>query len=72
MTLGIIRLSGGPQGIAADFHPDRAMPVIPVSDDVTVRDGRIVMRGGSEDAVERGRQAAAFLRRLDEARDRRG
>ena len=36
------------------------------------RDGRIVMRGGSEDAVERGRQATAFLGRLDEARDRRG
>ncbi|AWI87829.1 DEAD/DEAH box helicase [Methylobacterium sp. DM1] len=72
LTLGIVRLSGGPQGIAADFHPDRTMPVIPVSDDVTVRDGRIVMRGGSEDAVERGRQAAVFLRRLEEARDRRG
>jgi len=71
LTLGIVRLSGGPQGIAADFHPERTGPVIPVSDDVTVRDGRIVLRRGSEDAVERGWQAAAFLRRLEETCDRR-
>ncbi|MBD8908343.1 helicase-related protein [Methylorubrum zatmanii] len=71
LALGIARLSGGPQGIAADFHPDRTAPMIPVSDEVTIRDGRIVLRRGSEDATERGRQAAAFLRRLEEARDRR-
>ncbi|MGN7127624.1 helicase-related protein [Methylorubrum thiocyanatum] len=71
LALGIARLNGGPQGIAADFHPDRTAPVIPVSDDITVREGRIVLRRGGEDPVERGRQAAAFLRRLEEARDRR-
>lgn len=71
LTLGIVRLSGGPQGIAADFHPDRPTPVLPVSDEITVRDGRIVLRRGGEDAIERGRQAAVFLRRLEEVCDRR-
>ncbi|MEH3117661.1 MAG: helicase-related protein [Methylorubrum populi] len=71
LGLGIVRLSGGPQGIAADFHPDRTAPVIPVSDGITVRDGRIVLRRGGDDAVARGSRAAAFLRHLEEARDRR-
>ena len=70
LALGIVRLNGGPQGIAADFHPDRPTPVIPVSDAITVRDRRIVMRGGCDDAVERGRRAARFLRHLRDARDR--
>ncbi|CAO4195261.1 MAG: DEAD/DEAH box helicase [Methylorubrum extorquens] len=72
LALGIVRLSGGPQGIAADFHPDRHAPVIPVSEEITVRDRRIVIRGGCDDAVERGARAAVFLRRLQDARDRRG
>ncbi|MBA9071029.1 hypothetical protein FHR71_004806 [Methylobacterium sp. RAS18] len=72
LALGIVRLSGGPQGIAADFHPDRQAPVIPVSDEITVRDRRIVICGGCDDAVERVARAAVFLRRLQDARDRRG
>jgi transcription-repair coupling factor (superfamily II helicase) len=46
--------------------------VIPVSEEIAVRDRRIVIRGGCDDVVERGTRAAVFLRRLQDARDRRG
>ena len=69
-ALGIVRLSGGPQGIAADFHPNRAAPTMPVSDDLSFRDNRVVWRRGGDDPAERARQAAALLRHLETARAR--
>ncbi|MFG5118588.1 helicase-related protein [Methylorubrum sp. POS3] len=67
LGLGIARLSGGPQGIAADFHADRAVPMMPVSDAVTLRERRVVWRRGGGDPAERARQAAALLRHLEKA-----
>ena len=71
-ALGVRRLSGGPQGLAADLRPGSAPPPMPLDDGILVREGRIVLRRGSEDPVERGRMAVGFLERIQEARDRRG
>ena len=72
LALVIARLSGGPHGIAAEFRPGKAPPVMPVSDGITLREGRVVMRRESDDPAERGRQAAALLEHLRAACDRRG
>ena len=72
LALGIARLTGGPQGIAADFRPGTAPPPMPASDGIALREGRVVLRRESGDPAERGRQAAALLDRLREAGDRRG
>ena len=69
-ALGISRLSGGPQGLAADLHPDAPALLVPVSDDLVCRDRRVLLRRGSEDPAERGRLAVDFLDRLGEARRR--
>ncbi len=67
LELGIVRLGGGPQGIAADFHSDHKPPTMGVSDEVTLRDNRVVWRRGGEAPAERARQAAALLRHLEKA-----
>ncbi|WP_342150312.1 helicase-related protein [Methylorubrum sp. SB2] len=67
LSLGIVRLSGGPQGIAADFHPDRKPPTMGVSDEITLRDNRVVWRRGGEGPEACARQAAALLRHLEKA-----
>ncbi|WP_232629276.1 helicase-related protein [Methylobacterium sp. Leaf118] len=71
-ALGIARLTGGPQGIAADFRAGTAPPIMPVSDAITLRDGRVVLRQSSDTPPRRAEQAAALLRTLREAQDRRG
>ncbi|MFY9290173.1 MAG: DEAD/DEAH box helicase [Methylorubrum rhodinum] len=70
LGLGILRLSGGPQGIAADFHPDRAAPTMPVSEEITRRDNRVVWRRGGDEPADRASQAAALLRHLEKAQAR--
>ena len=70
--LGIARLSGGPQGIAADFRPGRAAPTLPVSEEIAVREVRVVLRRESDDPAERAEQAVGLLGALREAQDRRG
>ena len=70
LGLGLVRLTGGPQGIAADLHPDRTAPTMPVSDAIAVRDRRVVWGRGGDDPAERARQAAALLRHLEKARAR--
>ena len=69
-ALGITRLSGGPQGLAADLHPDAPALLVPVSDDLVLKNRRVLLRRGSECPAERGRLAVALLERLGEARRR--
>lgn len=71
LALGIVRLSGGPQGLAADFRADAPSLLLPVNAHIERRDRRVLLRAGSDDPVERGRLAASFLERLQEASTRR-
>ncbi len=67
LELGIVRLGGGPQGIAADFHPTTSRRRWGSRTRFTLRDNRVVWRRGGEDPAERARQAAALLRHLEKA-----
>ncbi|KQO42330.1 DEAD/DEAH box helicase [Methylobacterium sp. Leaf85] len=71
LELGIARLSGGPQGLAADFRANAPPILLPVNAHIERRDRRVLLRAGCDDAVERGRLAARFLERLREASTRR-
>lgn len=67
LDCGILRLSGGPQGLAADLRPGRAADLPPTIDGVTRRDERLLLACGSGDPAELGRLAARFLRGLQPA-----
>ncbi|KQQ48860.1 DEAD/DEAH box helicase [Methylobacterium sp. Leaf125] len=64
LGLGIHRLSGGPQGLAADLRPSAPPLQVPVHAHIVRKDNRVLLRQGSEDPATRGRLAAAFLERL--------
>ena len=64
LALGIQRLSGGPQGLAADLRPNAPDLRVPAHAHIERRDNRVLLRQGSADPAERGRLAAAFLERL--------
>ena len=72
LSLGIARLTGGPQALAVDFRPGCAPPAMPLGDDLTVRDGRLILRRACDDPDRRGEMAAEFLHRIQEARDHQG
>ncbi|AWN54139.1 helicase-related protein [Methylobacterium sp. 17Sr1-1] len=72
LALGIARLSGGPQGLAVDFRPGCAPAAMPLTEDVTARDGRLILRRPCDDPDRRGELAADFLHRIQEARDQQG
>ncbi len=72
LTLGIARLTGGPQGLAVDFRPGCAPAAMPLSDEVTAREGRLILRRPCDDPDQRGEEAAEFLHRIQEARDQQG
>jgi transcription-repair coupling factor (superfamily II helicase) len=69
-ALGISRLSGGPQGLAADLHPDAPALLVPVADDLVRKDRRVLLRHGDDCPAARGRLAIGFLERLNDARQR--
>ncbi|CAA2156838.1 hypothetical protein MBRA_02274 [Methylobacterium brachiatum] len=64
------RLSGGPQGVAADIRPDRPLPPMPAEDGIILRAGRVVWRQACADAEARAGLAADLLDRIRTARDR--
>ncbi|MCB4801779.1 transcription-repair coupling factor (superfamily II helicase) [Methylobacterium brachiatum] len=68
--LGVARLSGGPQGVAADIRPDRPLPPMPAEDGIILRAGRVVWRQACADAEARAGLAADLLDRIRTARDR--
>jgi transcription-repair coupling factor (superfamily II helicase) len=65
-ALGIARLSGGPQGVAADFHPGRRPRRLALGDGLTLRDDRVILKREAADAA-RGQLAADLLDRIAEA-----
>jgi transcription-repair coupling factor (superfamily II helicase) len=62
--LGIRRLNGGPQGLAADIDPGRADDLQPAMEGVTRRGERLLLACGGVDPADLGRLAARFLRSL--------
>jgi transcription-repair coupling factor (superfamily II helicase) len=68
--LGIARLSGGPQGIAADFRPGCRPGPMAAEKDLVVKESRIVLRRPAEDAGQRADLAADLLDRIRESRER--
>ncbi|HEV7438700.1 MAG TPA: helicase-related protein [Methylobacterium sp.] len=66
--LGITRLSGGPEGIAADFRAGSAEALVALEPDMARRGNRLILRRGSAEPAERAALAAAFLERLLDAR----
>ncbi|MEA1831719.1 TRCF domain-containing protein [Methylobacterium durans] len=67
--LGIARFTAGPQALAADFRPGHRLPDPDTVPDLAVNGARVILRRASEDPVERGALADAFLRRLQDARE---
>ncbi|GJD63122.1 helicase-related protein [Methylobacterium frigidaeris] len=72
LALGIARLTGGPQGLAVDFRPGCTPAAMPLTDEVTARDGRLILRRACDDPDRRGELAAEFLHLIQEARDQQG
>ncbi|MEE7478146.1 DEAD/DEAH box helicase [Methylobacterium hispanicum] len=66
-ALGISRLSGGPQGVAADFREAGRIRALALDGDLAVRDGRVILKCTTRDAAERGRLAVDLLERIAEA-----
>ncbi|MEL6061763.1 DEAD/DEAH box helicase [Methylobacterium sp. DCY52] len=70
--LGVARLRGGPQGVAADLRPDRPLPALPVTDGVILREGRVVWKRPCPDADACAALAGELLERVRTARERAG
>jgi len=68
--LGIARLNGGPQGIAAEFRPGCRPGPMAAADDLVLKENRIVLRRACGDATRRAESAAELLDRIREARER--
>ncbi|KAB1070236.1 helicase-related protein [Methylobacterium planeticum] len=66
VQLGITRLSGGPEGIAADLRAGPAAAPCDLGDAIERRGNRLILRRGSPDPGERAQLAAAFLERLQD------
>ncbi|WP_407529038.1 DEAD/DEAH box helicase [Methylobacterium oryzisoli] len=64
LDLGILRLSGGPQGLAADIDPGRADDLRSTMEGVTRRGERLILACSGVDPADLGRLAARFLRSL--------
>ncbi|HEY0353223.1 MAG TPA: TRCF domain-containing protein, partial [Enterovirga sp.] len=67
VELGIERLSGGPQGLAADFRPGVLEELVQIADELDQRDNRLILHRGSPDPAERGHLAARLLEQLHDA-----
>ncbi|MCJ2088958.1 DEAD/DEAH box helicase [Methylobacterium sp. E-005] len=70
--LGVARLRGGPQGVAADLRPDRPLPALPVTDAIILREGRVVWKRPCPDAASCAALAGELLERIRTARERAG
>jgi len=70
--LGVARLRGGPQGVAADLRPDRPLAALAVEDGIVLREGRVVWKRPCPDAAACAALAADLLDRIRAARDSAG
>ncbi len=71
-TLGVARLTGGPQGVAADLRPGVRPGPMPVRAGLVVRESRIVLRCSIDDATSRAAAAAEMLEHVRGAGGRKG
>jgi transcription-repair coupling factor (superfamily II helicase) len=71
-ALGVARLRGGPQGVAADLRPDRPLPAMAAEADVILREGRVVWKRPCPDSAGCAALAADLLERIRAARERAG
>ena len=68
--LGVARLNGGPQGVAADLRPGVRLGVMPAEDGLGLREGRIILRRSAADATARTALAMDLLDHVRAARER--
>ena len=68
-ALGVARLRGGPQGVAADLRPDRPLPAMAVKADIVLREGRVVWKRPCPDSATCAALAADLLERIRAARE---
>ncbi len=69
LALGVARLSGGPNGVAADLRPGRAPAPMPADPEITLRAERVIWRRPTADAAARVALAEALIERLGAARN---
>jgi transcription-repair coupling factor (superfamily II helicase) len=68
--LGVARLRGGPQGVAADLRSDRPLPAMAAQDGILLREGRLVWKRPCPEAADCAALAAELLDRVRAARER--
>jgi len=69
-ALGVARLRGGPQGVAADLRPDRPLPAMAAEAEILLREGRVVWKRSCPDSATCAALAADLLERIRAARER--
>ncbi|GJE08898.1 MULTISPECIES: DEAD/DEAH box helicase [Methylobacterium] len=70
VRLGVARLTGGPEGVAADLRPGVRPGPMPAADGLVQRDGRVVLRRPAEDETARLALATRLLEHLRKAAER--
>ncbi|MGU3664295.1 DEAD/DEAH box helicase [Methylobacterium sp. A49B] len=70
--LGVARLRGGPQGVAADLRPDRPLPAMAAAKEIILREGRVVWKRPCPGPADCAALADALLERVRAARERAG
>ncbi|WP_457107888.1 DEAD/DEAH box helicase [Methylobacterium sp. P5_C11] len=70
--LGVARLRGGPQGVAADLRPDRPLPAMAAAQEIVLREGRMVWKRPCPGAADCATLASDLLDRVRAARERAG
>jgi len=68
--LGVARLRGGPQGVAADLRPDRPLPAMAAAEGIVLRAGRVVWKRPCPEAAACAELASELLERVRAARER--
>jgi transcription-repair coupling factor (superfamily II helicase) len=70
--LGVARLRGGPQGVAADLRPDRPLAAMAATKDIILREGRIVWKRPCPEAADCAALADELMEAVRAARERAG
>jgi len=68
--LGVARLRGGPQGVAADLRTDRPLPAMAAAEGIVLRAGRVVWKRPCPEAAACAELASELLERVRAARER--
>ncbi|KZC02349.1 Transcription-repair-coupling factor [Methylobacterium radiotolerans] len=68
-ALGVARLRGGPQGVAADLRPDRPLTAMAAEAGIVLRDGRVVWKRPCPDSAACTALATDLLERIRAVRE---